>query len=151
MEKTAPEAAGVKWVIDTEWYAKYNRSFLELARRQQVVSVVSDQCGCPTFTDDLAGALVDLIRSRAYGIYHVTNSGSATWYELACTAVQLAGVPARVEPVATSAFPRPAPRPRNSVLDPFPLPQVLGHPLPGWRDALRYYVRNCLPERIAMD
>jgi dTDP-4-dehydrorhamnose reductase len=115
-------------------------TILQLAREREVIPVVDDQWGCPTFTEDLAAAIADLIRTRAYGIYHVTNSGPATWYELASTAVRLAGLSTRVEPIPTSALSRPAARPRYSVLDPFPLPHILGYQLPHWRDALSRYV-----------
>lgn len=133
------------YIVRTSWlFGPGGRNFvatiLKLAREREAVPVVDDQWGCPTFTEDLARATADLIRTRAYGTYHVTNSGPATWYELASTAVRLAGLPARVEPIPTSALARPAARPRYSVLDPFPLPHVLGYQLPHWRDALGRYL-----------
>jgi dTDP-4-dehydrorhamnose reductase len=81
---------------------------------------VDDQRGCPTFTADLAGMILELGAGRRPGIYHVTNQGPTSWYEFACEVVACAGLdPAMVEPIATADLspPRPAPRPANSVLD----------------------------------
>lgn len=137
------------YIVRTSWlFGPGGRNFvatiLQLARDREVIAVVEDQWGCPTFTEDLAAAIADLIRTRAYGSYHVTNSGSATWYELASTAVRLAGLSTRVERIPASALSRPAARPRYSVLDPFPLPHALGYDLPHWRDALARYLRVAL-------
>jgi dTDP-4-dehydrorhamnose reductase len=81
---------------------------------------VHDQRGCPTFTADVAGMILELGAGRRPGIYHVTNQGPTSWYEFAREVVACAGLdPSVVEPIATADLspPRPAPRPANSVLD----------------------------------
>ncbi|HEY7915877.1 MAG TPA: dTDP-4-dehydrorhamnose reductase [Acidimicrobiales bacterium] len=100
---------------------------------------VNDQHGCPTFTADLAQAVVRLALDRRPGTFHVTNQGETTWYGFARAALQAAGSdPDRVEPIATSELTpsRPAERPANSRLDNAAL-RLSGLPmLPMWTDSL---------------
>ncbi|MEW6546899.1 MAG: dTDP-4-dehydrorhamnose reductase [Bacillota bacterium] len=133
------------YIIRTSWLFgpggdNFVATMLRLARDGETIQVVEDEQGCPTFTEDLAGAMVDLVRTRAFGTYHITNSGSVTRYGLASLAVALAGLPVRIQPVASGEFPRRAARPRNSALDAFPLRETIGHLLPDWQDAVRRYV-----------
>jgi dTDP-4-dehydrorhamnose reductase len=105
---------------------------------------VDDQVGCPTFTADLAPALVRLALDRRPGTFHLTNQGETSWFGFARATVEAAGGdPAMVEPIPTSALdpPRPAPRPANSRLDNAAL-RLSGLPLlPVWTDALDRLVR----------
>ncbi|MHB8670203.1 MAG: dTDP-4-dehydrorhamnose reductase, partial [Acidimicrobiales bacterium] len=118
-----PEAT----IVRTSWLAgrhgrNFVRTMLELGRRraEDVLPVVDDQHGCPTFTEDLAVAIRSLLAARRPGTFHVTNQGATTWYALARDAYALAGLdPARLRPITTAELtpPRAAPRPRFSVLD----------------------------------
>lgn len=133
------------YLVRTSWlFGPGGRNFvqtiLRLAREKEVLKVVNDQRGCPTYTVDLARALIDLAESGCYGVYHITNQGVTSWYGLAREIVTLTGIDARVEPVTTAEFPRPALRPANSVLDPFPLRETIGYLLPSWQDALKRYL-----------
>jgi dTDP-4-dehydrorhamnose reductase len=116
-------------------------TILKLASTRPEISVVNDQRGSPTFTPDLASALVRLCRAAAQGIVHVTNSGNCTWYEFAKELVRLSGFPAEVKPVTTAEFPRPARRPAYSVLS---ADSLHAHNIqtPEWQDALRRYLAN---------
>ncbi|HEX4217146.1 MAG TPA: dTDP-4-dehydrorhamnose reductase [Acidimicrobiales bacterium] len=100
---------------------------------------VADQHGSPTFTADLAPAIVRLALEGRSGTFHVTNQGETTWFGFARAVLVAAGLdPERVEPIATSELdpPRPAPRPANSRLDNSAL-RLAGLPLlPVWNDAL---------------
>ncbi len=90
-----------------------------LARERDSLAFVSDQFGHPTFTSDLAPALLRLATDRRTGIYHVTNQGAVSWYEFVREIVRLMGKdPSMVRPITTAELnpPRPAPRPANSVL-----------------------------------
>src|SRR5262249_27467390 len=76
--------------------------------------------GHPTFADDLATMVRRLVVGRRTGLYHVTNQGTCTWFEFACSVLEAAGHdPGRVRPITTAELdpPRPACRPTNSVLD----------------------------------
>jgi dTDP-4-dehydrorhamnose reductase len=119
-------------------------TILKLASTRPEISVVNDQRGSPTFTRDLASALVELCRASARGIVHVTNSGNCTWYEFAAEIVRASGMPTVVKPVTTAEFPRPARRPAYSVLSPDSL-HAYNLRMPQWQDALRRYLGTMPP------
>jgi dTDP-4-dehydrorhamnose reductase len=110
---------------------------LRLASGEGELRFVDDQHGSPTFTADLAPAIVTLGLDRRPGIFHVTNSGATTWCGFVRAVLAEAGAdPERVRPITTAEYPLPAPRPANSVLDNMAL-RLSGLPaLPDWRDAL---------------
>ena len=100
---------------------------------------VDDQHGCPTFTADLARAVVRLGLDRRPGTFHVTNQGETTWFGFVRATLAAAGFdPGRVEPITTAELdpPRPAPRPANSRLDNAALRLSGLPPMPDWRDGL---------------
>jgi dTDP-4-dehydrorhamnose reductase len=114
-----------------------------LAEGSGALRFVDDQHGSPTFTADLAGALVVLGTERLPGVFHVTNSGATTWFDFARAVLEAAGHdPARVAPIATAELdpPRPAPRPVNSVLDNAAWRGLGLPPMPPWRDGLERLV-----------
>jgi dTDP-4-dehydrorhamnose reductase len=112
-------------VVRTSWVCGAHgsnmvKTILRLAEAPGTLRFVDDQRGCPTFTEDLAAALIRLAVSRRPGVFHVTNAGPTTWYGFARDVLAAAGHdPDRVEPIHTVDLdpPRPAPRPANSVLD----------------------------------
>lgn len=90
---------------------------LKLAESKNEIDVVDEEVSCFTYTPDLAAATKDLIESKnPYGICHITNSGSCTWYKAAKELFKLAGINIKVNAVAGDKFPRPAKRPKYSVL-----------------------------------
>jgi dTDP-4-dehydrorhamnose reductase len=131
-------------VVRTSWVcgaagANMVRTALRLAGVDGPLRFVDDQRGSPTFTADLAAAVVTLALDRRPGVHHVTNQGSTTWYGFVRAVLEAAGHdPGRVQAIATAELdpPRPAPRPRNSVLDNAAL-RLGGLPLlPDWQDGL---------------
>jgi dTDP-4-dehydrorhamnose reductase len=133
-------------VVRTAWVsgahgANMVKTVLRLARGNPDAPLrfVDDQHGCPTFTADLARAVVRLALDRRPGTFHVTNQGETTWYGFAQATLAAAGLdPSRVDPIATSDLvpPRPAARPANSRLDNAAL-RLSGLPmLPVWTDSL---------------
>lgn len=134
------------YLVRTSWlFGLYGNNFVEtilrLAQERKELTVVDDQHGCPTWTQDLARAVADLIATGRYGVYHVTNQGATTWFGLASAIISQSGFDTVVKPVPTSAYPRPAARPVNSVLDSFPLKETIGYLLPSWQDALARYLQ----------
>jgi dTDP-4-dehydrorhamnose reductase len=136
-----PDAA---YVVRTAWlYGAHGPNFVStmvrLARERPAVDVVDDQRGQPTWTADVAGQVIALAGSApAAGVYHATSSGDATWFELAREVFRLLGAdPARVRPVPSSAYPRPAARPRFSVLGHNAWAAAGIEPIGDWRLALR--------------
>jgi len=135
------------YLIRTSWlFGLHGKNFietmLELGQREKQISVVKDQKGCPTWSYHLAQAVVELIQTERYGIYHITNSEPTTWYDFAREIFRICEMDVEVLPVTSDQFPRPAMRPQNSILDPFPLPQVLGREMPSWREALKEYIER---------
>jgi dTDP-4-dehydrorhamnose reductase len=114
-------------------------TILRLAASRPSLDVVSDQRGCPTFTNDLAKAIVQLCRKGANGIVHATNAGECSWFEFAREIVRAASLSAEVRPCNTHQMARPAPRPPYSVLSPTSL-ETLGIVMPLWQDALNRYL-----------
>jgi len=114
-------------------------TILQLASTRPEISVVNDQRGSPTYTRDLALALVELCRKEAQGLVHITNAGDCTWYEFAKEIVREAGLTTVVKPVTTVEFPRPARRPAYSVMSAASL-QRYGVEMPNWQDALQRYL-----------
>lgn len=107
------------WVCG-EHGANMVKTILRLAGEKGELRFVDDQRGKPTFTTDLAGAIVRLVTDQRPGLFHLTNEGAVSWFEFAQAVLEAAGDdPSRVLPIATADLdpPRPAPRPANSVLD----------------------------------
>ncbi|ELS58594.1 dTDP-4-dehydrorhamnose reductase [Streptomyces viridochromogenes] len=142
----AAELPAASALVRTAWlYGVHGRSFvrtmIELEARRDTVDVVHDQRGQPTWSADVAAHIADLgprVGRDVTGVLHATNSGEATWYDLAREVFRLLGAdPDRVRPVTGEAFPRPAPRPAYSVLA-HGRRQRLGLARPrDWRTALR--------------
>lgn len=133
-------------IVRTAWlYGHGGRHFVGAIRHQiddgaRTLRVVADQHGSPTFCDDLAQAIVDLVEGGAAGVVHAVNAGGTSWHGFAEEIVRLVGADVEVVPVATSEHPRPAPRPAYSVLDTSRLERLLQRPMPPWQDGLRRYV-----------
>jgi dTDP-4-dehydrorhamnose reductase len=139
-------------VVRTAWlYGRDGSNFVETMRAQidrgaGGLKVVDDQRGCPTFCDDLADAILDLIDAGATGLVHAVNAGDTTWHGFAVEIARRLGAEIDIRPVTTEEFPRPAPRPAFSVLDTSRLESILERPMPPWQDALaRYLERPCAP------
>jgi dTDP-4-dehydrorhamnose reductase len=116
-------------------------TILKLAADRPALDVVNDQCGCPTYSVDLARAIIDLCRKNAHGIVHATNKGACSWFAFAQEIVRRAGMTTEVRPVTSAQMSRPAPRPGNSVLSATSLQQY-GIEMPEWQDALQRYLEE---------
>jgi dTDP-4-dehydrorhamnose reductase len=112
------------------------------ARGGQALRVVADQVFSPTYAPDLAAALVALVDRGARGLLHVTNGGSCSWHELATAALEMAGVRATVEAIASRELGAPAHRPPYSVLANERARAAGLAPLRPWRDALAEFLRG---------
>ena len=114
-------------------------TILKLAAGRTQVEVVGDQRGSPTYSVDLARAILQLCRNGASGIAHATNQGECSWYEFAKEIISMAGLDTVVRETTSDKFVRPAERPKYSVLSLESL-QKYGISMPDWRDALRRYL-----------
>jgi len=100
-------------------------TMLKLAKEQDELKVVDDQVFSPTYTKDLARKIAQLIGTEYYGIFHITNRGSCSWYEFAKEILRLASLKNPIVPVTSEQYPQKARRPRFSVLDNYHL-RLLG-------------------------
>ena len=114
-------------------------TILKLASTRAQIDVVNDQLGSPTYAIDLARAIIQLCRKGAKGVVHVTNRGECTWFDFAQAIVSAAGLKTIIRPTTTEKFPRPAQRPKYSVLSASGLDHY-GVGMPDWQDALRRYL-----------
>jgi len=114
-------------------------TILKLAETRPELEVVGDQHGSPTYSIDLARAIIQLCRQGASGIVHATNRGDCSWYEFAREIIAAAGLKTVVRETTSDKFVRPAKRPKYSVLSPESL-QKRGIAMPDWHDALNRYL-----------
>lgn len=126
------------------------KNMLRLGQEAGKVRVVNDQRGSPTYTVDLARAIADLSASGCCGIYHITNQGSTTWYGFAKEIFRKSGLRVDLSSCSAQAIGRPARRPPNSTLDPFPLEETIGYLLPAWEDALDRYIQIIKDSRVSL-
>ncbi len=132
-------------IIRTAWlFGPYKTNFvdkiLKLAATRPSLNIVHDQVGCPTYTLDLACNTLALVKARARGIFHLTNTGHASWCELAAEAIACTGVPCLAKPISSADFPQKAVRPAYSVLDSSDFIRTTGLTPRPWIQALRAYL-----------
>lgn len=132
------------FIIRTSWlYSEYGHNFLKtmlrLGNERDILNMVSDQIGTPTYAGDLAELIVKLIKhnSRAYGLYHYSNEGVASWYDFAKAIMDESKTECKVLPIKTEAYPTPARRPVFSVMDKSKIKNTLEMEIPHWRDSLK--------------
>jgi dTDP-4-dehydrorhamnose reductase len=137
------------FIVRTSWlYSEFNANFLKtmlrLSKSRDEISVVSDQIGTPTYAKDLAEALLEIIstESEAYGLYHYSNEGVASWYDFAKTIFNTCEIDIKVFPVDTSSYPTPAKRPKFSVLDKTKFKKTFSIDIPYWQDSLELAISN---------
>lgn len=159
-EKAVAEANPAYLILRTSWvYAPRGRNFLltvlRLARERKELKVVNDQYGAPTPARLIAEAtacVVARLSRRAHvnsdqlaemaGVYHLTSAGRATWYEFALEILRGNQASPKIVPIPTEAYPSPAKRPHNSVLDNTRFTETFGIALPDWKAGLKL----CLEE-----
>lgn len=136
------------WLYGAMGGGNFVKTMLRLAAEQDELRVVYDQTGSPTWTADLAGAILDIARAfeggnARYGIYNYSNEGVASWYDLAVATVEEAralGAQLRytkITPILTAEYPTPAMRPAYSVLDKAKIKKTFDLSIPHWRTSLR--------------
>jgi len=134
-------------ILRTSWvYGIHGHNFvktiLRLASERDELRIVDDQIGTPSWTVDIAQAILSLTKKDVKGVFHFTNEGVASWYDFAIEIVSIArnlGFPIRarsITPISTSEFPLPAKRPSYSVMRKMKIRQSLDFPIPCWRDSL---------------
>jgi len=134
-------------IVRTAWlYGAGGRDFidavLERARAGKPLRVVADQVGCPTWTEDLARALVAMAAAGCRGTMHACGAGEASRHAMAVAALRAAGFDAVPDEIATADLPPAAPRPPRAVLSCERLARETGFRFPPWEESVRRYVRG---------
>lgn len=148
IEKTGCKAL----VFRTAWlYSEHGKNFvktmLNLTSTKPQLKVVFDQVGTPTYAQDLADVIFDVIENRMYegneGIYHFSNEGVCSWYDFAKIIAEYSGNKAcDIQPCHSDEFPSPVVRPSYSVLDKTKYKQTFGRKIPYWTDSLKTCIDN---------
>ena len=108
------------YIARTSWlYGIHGKNFVETMlslKDKEELKVVNDQVGCPTWTVELANGILKLLQ-KPYGTYHVCGSGQTSWYGFAKEIFKQSNLNVNLIPCETDEFPRPAKRPKYSVMD----------------------------------
>jgi len=138
------------YIVRTSWlYGPHGKNFVDtikgMAEEGKPLRVVADQFGTPTCTLSLSEIIADLIETERWGVYHATDGGVTNWFEFAREIVKdvrdLEGLSTTVTPIETKDMPRPATRPKYSVLDKTTLIHTIGRELPTWQESLARYLK----------
>ena len=131
------------FILRTSWlYSEYGNNFvktmLRLGAEKDELKVIADQTGTPTYAMDLAACILDIIAadSVAYGTYHYSNEGVASWYDFAKAIFDISEIKVKVLPIRTSEYSSRAVRPAYSVMDKTKIKQTFNIEIPYWRDSL---------------
>lgn len=141
-------------VIRTSWlYSVFGRNFVKNMMnhmdQKKELSVVYDQVGTPTYAEDLARAIMQIIsdvdsdhRPFVPGIFNYSNEGVCSWYDLSMAICRLISCRSKILPVETSQYPLPAKRPPYAVLNKSKIKKVYGVEVPYWRDSLEKCIKD---------
>ncbi len=146
-EKNIPRHCDSYLIVRTSWlFGHHGTNFaakmVELAEHNKELSVVTDETGSPTYTADLAGALLALIEQKCEGIVNVSNDGSCSRYEWAKYIFETTGYEIKINPIKSSEYKRPAKVPLNSTLDCQKLTTITGMRMRSWKEAVASYLKE---------
>jgi dTDP-4-dehydrorhamnose reductase len=116
-------------------------TMLRLGKERDELRIVDDQFFSPTYTRDLARKIAQLITTEYYGIFHITNKDSCSWYEFTKEILSLAGLKTPVVAITSDQYPQKARRPHFSVLDNYQLRLLGMDDMRSWREALKDYMK----------
>jgi dTDP-4-dehydrorhamnose reductase len=151
-EQTIKQSGVKALIFRTAWlYSEYGKNFvktmLNLTAEKPQLKVVFDQCGTPTYAQDLADAIFRIVETRRYegneGIYHYSNEGVCSWFDFTKMIAEIAGTTGcDIQPCHSSEFPSKVVRPAYSVLDKTKFKETFGITIPYWTDSLKKCIKN---------
>ncbi|HZY38424.1 MAG TPA: dTDP-4-dehydrorhamnose reductase [Mucilaginibacter sp.] len=131
------------FIIRTSWlYSEYGNNFvktmLKLGTERDELKIIADQAGTPTYAMDLAACIMHIISSgsNAYGVYHYSDEGVASWFDFAKAIFDISGTRVKTLPIKTAEYPTRAVRPAYSVMDKSKIKHTFNIEIPYWRDSL---------------
>ena len=147
-------------IIRTSWvYSEFGNNFvktmLRLGKERDTLNVIYDQIGTPTYAGDLAKAILEIIESnpvfkglavesitKNLCVYHFSNEGVCSWYDLAKKIFEFSGIPCQVNPIETKDYPTPAKRPHYGILNKTKIKNMSEINIPYWKDSLKVCLRK---------
>ena len=131
-------------IIRTSWvYSSFGANFvktmLRLGKEREVLDVIFDQVGTPTYARDLAKIILDIlgkIQNENVEIYHYSNEGVLSWYDFAKEIMKMAKIDCDINPIETKEYPTSAKRPHYSLLNKKKIKKQLNITIPFWKDSL---------------
>ncbi|TCK83259.1 dTDP-4-dehydrorhamnose reductase [Albibacterium bauzanense] len=136
-------------IIRTSWlYSEFGNNFLKTMMRlgleRKEMGIVFDQLGTPTYAMDLANVIIEIaqLENPAYGLYHYSNEGAASWYDFAHSIFKYANINIQLKPIRTFQYPTKATRPAYSVMDKTKIKETFGITIPHWLDSLERCIKN---------
>ena len=141
-------------IIRTSWvYSEYGNNFvdtiLKLIQKDIDLNIVSDQIGTPTYANDLALAILNIIKSESFNeydrtsqIYHYSNEGGANWYEFAKEIIKISGSKCILNPINTQDYPTSAKRPKYVLMSKSKISKEFDLNFFFWKDSLRICMKN---------
>lgn len=135
------------FILRTSWlYGKYGNNFVKtmirLGKTNDSLSVVTDQVGCPTSATDLVEAIIRIMHTEAYGVYHFSNSGSCSWHQFAKEIFNFMGMPVTVNEITARVLNRAAVRPSYSVMDTAMLENAFSLKVSSWQESLQVFIEK---------
>ncbi len=131
------------FILRTSWlYSEFGNNFVKtmfkLGADRDLLKIIADQVGTPTYGIDLAACILDIIASGKtnYGLYHYSNEGVTSWYDFAKGIFDLSATDVKVLPIRTFEYPTRATRPTYSVMDKSKIKRTFDIEIPYWRDSL---------------
>ncbi|HEC67327.1 MAG TPA: dTDP-4-dehydrorhamnose reductase [Candidatus Desulfofervidus auxilii] len=134
----------VSWVFGLRGKTEVNfiKKLLLWSKDRDQLHIVTDQISSPSYTEDVAKAVLDLIQTGRFGLYHITNSGYCSRYQWAEWVLKKIDWSGKLFPARSKDFPNSVLRPAFSALDTFPLKNILGHELPSWQEATERFLKQ---------
>lgn len=136
-------------ILRTAWlYSTFGNNFvktmMKYGQEKDILTVVFDQVGSPTYAGDLAQAIYTIIEAETFvpGIYHFSNEGVCSWYDFTKEILKLANIECDVQPIESKDFPSPARRPFYSVLNKRKIKETYKITIPYWKDSLAKCIQN---------
>jgi dTDP-4-dehydrorhamnose reductase len=124
---------------------------LRLGKEREVLNVVYDQVGSPTYAGDLAGAILKIAEqfnqnreSIQPGVYHYSNEGAISWYDFAKAIFEMSGISCKVQPILSREFKMEAPRPHYSVFDKSKIKNNFQLEIPYWKESLEKCIKKLM-------
>lgn len=143
-EQFVQRIAPFHFIFRTAWlYGEGNnfvRTMLNLSKERDVIKVVNDQYGSPTSTSELAKAVIITMNTDNYGLFHSTCEGHCTWFDFTKEIFGIKGIKTKLEPITSEEFPRPAKRPKYSVLENYMFHLTTNHKFTSWKDEIKEYL-----------